>query len=695
MRDSAVESARFAMAMETVHLRSSTLRSAPWLRSDFDSPIWELALKGDSRIDFRVTLEDGSLLSDPKNATLLRTFKHFLVVQTSPEFTRGVVYADSSLAQRINPAIHICEYFLVRSEELQLARWGLAAFSESMAYQLLRDFALGACADAVYQWTNRLAALLVDNGSKLPGPELKRVILERADIIHCAACPELGLSKDQLVRARAWLWSAGLYRLATMDGRTRYVPDTTKLARILYPRGTLKSNWKRLRVPELELGTGLCLTREFESAPVRGLERSEAQLRYYMRALGALPILEREGFPFPASLTTATKDRAFIQQLGTAPVGRYRTLPHQLVLDALRHALEFSIEFGDHLIEAYLRIAKEALRQEKSLTTINLRYGEFAGPFLLAKGVRVWSLAGEMRTARCRGLDSSVQDCESQFFARMRANEGLLELLQVLWGAILISVGALMARRQGEILDLKADSYLDESETRLVFRARKRNVLNYREVLRRPMPPVLVGLLGKLKRLQDELIGLGVMTAPVSLFAFPYVHRQGLRDADEMKCNEQIDRFCDYFKIGMNEHGQRHYIRHHQLRRFFALLFFWGNSYSGLETLRWFIGHSDPEELYRYITEDTPGDALREIKVDYALEQLRSRHPSADGLAAALEVRFGVNLIQILESEELQEYLESQLLEAKLRIEPHFFQGHTGREYVMLIIVEGGGNDSC
>ena len=92
--------------------------------------------------------------------------------------------------------------------------------------------------------------------------------------------------------------------------------------------------------------------------------------------------------------------------------------------------------------------------------------------------------------------------------------------------------------------------------------------------------------------------------------------------------------------------------------------------------------------MYRYITESMPGEVLRGVKVDFAIEQLRARHPSADRLAAVLEKRFGTSFIQLMDSDELAGFVESLLVDSKLRVEPHFFEGHTGREYIILILVD-------
>ena len=38
------------------------------------------------------------------------------------------------------------------------------------------------------------------------------------------------------------------------------------------------------------------------------------------------------------------------------------------------------------------------------------------------------------------------------------------------------------------------------------------------------------------------------------------------------------------------------------------MLFFWSKSYEGLDALRDFLGHTDTEHLYHYITENINGE---------------------------------------------------------------------------------------
>lgn len=58
---------------------SRFLRSAEWVNSKFDEPVWATHIgrngKRNTIIDFRVRLDDGLLLTHPKHQNLLETIK--------------------------------------------------------------------------------------------------------------------------------------------------------------------------------------------------------------------------------------------------------------------------------------------------------------------------------------------------------------------------------------------------------------------------------------------------------------------------------------------------------------------------------------------------------------------------------------------------------------------------------------------
>lgn len=689
IRDS--ESERYEQALDALFDRTRGFYSAPWLKSPFESHVWHIVIGGHkSVIDFRVKLDDGTLLVDSRHSELLRALKCFLLLQTHLDVTGGIVYSSASMNSRVMIGTHICEYFLINSQELGLAKFGLGAITESDGYRMLKRLAHFDASDGIYRWSERLAHHLKVAGNSLDEATVAQTLFEIPELSRVCESDMLGLDFVELLRARVWLWVNGYYKFSHYDDGHMFTVDSNKLMPILYPRGTLKTSWKKSHIPELHVFRGPCLIREKPGAPVRGAQRCENPLRYYVKAIGTLVHLKRLDLTVPHELVRATSNRTFIKQLDLQPLGRYATLPHDVVLKALADALEFSLKYGDEILNAYVEVSRCAAAQGVSVGTfLSTRPIErFLGPNLSALGTNCWSVALQVKQQFCRGRKGiPASDAEREFFQRFRLGHGLFELLYVLGGAILIVVGTLMARRQGELIDLKAGAFLDESGSRLVFDGRKSGTQDIRQRLVRPIPPVAVDLLLSLENFQDRLVTLGIIKHRTNLFSLPKLHRHDLSSVSDSRCNMMLDRFCDFIELPNNSLGQRYYIRQHQLRRFFAMLFFWGNSFSGLDTLRWFLGQTDAEHLYHYISESTPGWVLRSVKVDYAVERTKVGDPQTLPLLDLLEERFGTRNVLILDAEELGDYMEELMIEGRVSVEPHFIQGLEGREYRIMITV--------
>lgn len=684
------ESQLFQEALGIVETHRTSFFSAPWLLSSFESPVWKITCERSSRIDFRVVLDDGLLLTHSRHEKLLKAMKCFLIIQTHPEHTRGVIYSDSTASHRVLSATHICEYLVVNAVQLGLGKFGLQAISASDGMLMLKTLATTEACEGVYGWSERLTAHLIQQGALLTKKELASAIEEKPQLTSLTPGDRtLRLTDDELVRARTWLWQNGHYRYsADGDGR-RHILDTSRMMPILYPRGTLKSNWMRPLIPKLQLIQVPKLLREKRGVPVRGEKRSEDSLRYYVRPLRSLRLLERVDLQIPRGLVEATNDRAFLQGLPLEPPGRYRTLPHGLVFTCLRNALEFSLTYAQELLNTYVELAKEATRSNCSVAVYIQSHDiqKFLGPALRDCGVNCWSLVNEVKIACTDNAYGQIGTAEAMFFSRLRKSHGLYEMLLVLGGSLLIILGTLMARRQGELIDLVCGSMFDESRTRLRFKGRKVGTGNIRGSRDRPIPPVAVELLLMVEHFQERLIAAGVIDKFTKLFAFPNMTWQGLATSGQSDCNMMLDRFCDYFEVQLNSKGERFYIRQHQLRRFFAMLFFWGNSFSGLDSLRWFLGHTDSRHLYNYITESTPGDVLRSVKVDFTVERTLCADAQTLPLLDFVEERFHTRDVLLLDVDELAEFIDELMLRGQVTVEPQFFTTPEGERYSVLISV--------
>jgi hypothetical protein len=116
-----------------------------------------------------------------------------------------------------------------------------------------------------------------------------------------------------------------------------------------------------------------------------------------------------------------------------------------------------------------------------------------------------------------------------------------------------------------------------------------------------------------------------------------------LNKPDVNTFNTHLDLICDYFEIPLvkmnNGELRRQYVRLHQLRRFFALLFFWQKRFQGLEALRWMLGHTDMSHLYHYISSNEVGDILNGVKATVIVQGILNKDGELEKLKSIGELK--------------------------------------------------------
>ncbi|MFI5305273.1 MAG: hypothetical protein ACHQYP_10840 [Nitrospiria bacterium] len=640
-------------------------------------------------IDFRVRLYDGQFLTDFRQRNVLEIFKCWLCIQDHVDATGGQIAGMPTVKNRVYKTLQLIDYFLLNAESIGLCQDGLEAVSEMQLKQLLADLARSSqVINTVYEWPKRLTNFLREkiksNKKEIISPLLTKMPFLEGDVPDPADCL-LNLTDSEIIQSRAWLWINGFYKRSKNETHW-LLPNSRMLANQMY-ENTLHGRNLHSVVP-LELGLRPIenFAREFPKVPVWvNLEDrlSNSQLLSYKDNLRQLGLLSEIKLPVPLSALRTLDEKSIDQALNLKSKGRYRNLPQEAVFSALCKSIEFAIEYGDDLIKSYLSLAREAHSCNLTCQTYLNKFpiAPHLTPKISRLGVRTWTIAD----VRIRRWKSNIRFSEGNYFKQLRANEGLRELLRVFYGAVQVCVGTLMARRQGELMDLLAGRCLDTTESHLIFFNRKSGQLGLLEKEARPIPKVAVRLIKQLEQLQEGMIELKLITKPGRLFAYPSRSGRDLVQPFQPLANASIDLFCDYVETPLNQHGQRYYIRLHQLRRFFAMLFFWGSSFGGMETLRWFLVHTDVEHLYHYITESTNGWILRSVKAHYALEQTKSNAIEAEALADLLEKHFGTRNFSVLEDQELEEYIEELLDEGQVEIEPEFIETPEGKRYRILI----------
>ncbi|MEH6388456.1 MAG: hypothetical protein V7772_11355 [Pseudomonas profundi] len=104
---------------------------------------------------------------------------------------------------------------------------------------------------------------------------------------------------------------------------------------------------------------------------------------------------------------------------------------------------------------------------------------------------------------------------------------------------------------------------------------------------------------------------------------------------------------------------------------------------------RWFLGHTDVEHVYHYITETVPGEVLRRVGAEYASESLLTGQSDTEDLGNLLGERYGLSSFSIMQSDEVADYIEDLMMEGLLKVEPVFIDTPTGKRHEILFKITG------
>lgn len=94
------------------------------------------------------------------------------------------------------------------------------------------------------------------------------------------------------------------------------------------------------------------------------------------------------------------------------------------------------------------------------------------------------------------------------------------------------------------------------------------------------------------------------------------------------------------------------------------------------------LGHTDPNHVYRYITESTDGATLAGVKAHYVAEQLHQGNmENFLELSDLLKDRFGTTDFSLVDTNDLEDQIRELMNEGWVEIEPEFFKDHHGTKF--------------
>jgi len=657
-----------------------------WLLSHYESDVWlcDIKAKNSLTLNFNIKLEDGSLLSDINNIKLLNGIKYFLCALSSKRYNGGKAVKDKTFKTKFNTALIIVDGILSRAKKYKLAENRMSLFTQNDAIELFYDIYSQGGSSGAYDIINRVSSYLCKKSKLITDEQLLISTSFYPSILWNSESTALAMSSKDLSKARLWLAENNFYRGANSSKSSGSL-ITTKLYKDVF-RGNLRLPTKTASFDELRLTpSSHSLNTEFKAVPVAIHERSTDKLSIssisqYISVFKLLSVSASENLlniVDSSVFNVDVNDIAFIKSQVTS-VGRYRTLPLSLVFNSINNALEFYLKYSKDLFKMIELITYEKDRLFEFSTTSS----EFS--FFILRNAPVNLI--EMGLA-CYTISntSSKKNVNVNYFSRLRANYGLVELYEVLLGSVLVILGAITARRQGEILDLDINCLSPNVEPNmdiggfdeysLIFDNRKSGDNVDREKISRPIPKIIAKIIWDFVMFKKNLAVNGLEFKNDNLL-FSFKKFSICESAiDLAKANSCLNVFCDYFEtttVKTNNITKRFYIRQHQLRRFFAMTFFWGSGFDGLGTLSYFLGHTDPRHIYHYITENIPGEVLKGVEAQRILYGFSSNDIDNLGrLKSILKSRFGVSDIEIRTISEIVDYLEDEVKDGHISTTPN------------------------
>ncbi|MCM8857387.1 MAG: hypothetical protein LC539_16965 [Candidatus Thiodiazotropha sp.] len=688
-------------------------KHAEWLKCDFDEDVWPYDFdysRGPKVLDWNTTLDDSSILTGHNNRNLLNTLKYWLVISTKLPVGESIAAnALKTQSVKFRYTIRLIDYLIQNATSYELSRYGIAALSkDDFKFILDKAASNNSHSNALFDWDERVCSFALELVNNTDASKIDRILEATPSI--AAIDPEylgdynLPIPVSLIPRARAALLLHGyitrvrsskpirdVYNLS----RSGYTVDSRALSAILYNKTlyTKYENKPLIKLFVFSVGEEN-FTTEFHPIPVASTESNRATptaYNAYCTSIYRMGELHSIGLPAP-HIDDLVSIADYEPHLSS--YGRFRTLPSDIVFTSVRNAIEFHIKYGKALLNSYIYLAAHAVQNGITLPAINRRdFLSLIENKLVQAGVDKLGLSAI-------DLNLSVNDLrkgdKTTYFKNLRNNKGLIELVCVYYGCAQVLIGALIARRQGEMAELVAGDCLDATKSWLLFDNRKSTVSLYgiRNKEARPIEPIAVEMINNITKFQESLLQLGVINGMTYLFNCPLINGSlGFSDAKSRhtQYNLTLNFFCDYFETNTDKDGRRYYIRQHQLRRFFALVFFHSSSFGGLETLQWMLGHTDISHVWHYITEATDGSILRGAKAQFIAESLH-RCDTVDhkDLSELIKSKYGTDTFSVISSEELEDYILDLMEEGVVEIEPEFYEDENGEKMHVITKITHG-----
>ena len=602
--------------------------------TNFYSDVWRcgFGIKSDrykKTISFNVLLKDGSLLTDPKNILVLNWFKYLICVQIHPRYNKGSRKQALTEARRVANALQLIDWILLSDDVFNIGKYGLTHITIDALKGYLTKRTLNPVSYYLYDYGNKLTLWLDKKIQLLSDDDYQEACRKWPQITDIPKVTNriIQMSDDKLKKARAIVRIENMFWVGEGGGRFNdkyFIEETYK--NTLHGLAICTSTPEELRFPNT-------FSLEYPRVPVSTPEKHGVALS----VLATHVTVVRSTLIIKSNYVDAGLNTDGVSELDASDLykdtiqktsGRFASLPAPVMVKGLGRSIEFVLNYGQDILNSVLLVLEymlaKNLPQTRRVSKLNKFVIELNSESMRKLGVRAWRI----RFSRFP---------KASYFNDLRKRPGLFELYSILLGSLLTVLGSLTARRQTEIIELNAKSCLFPFKDprlpenvdlayRLVYDAAKTGNRQKRQKLNIGITTPLAKMLWMFIEFRQTCEQMGLMSADAPLFFVIRRVPDKTYKLTAWRYNDALDMACDYFQSPtvVLEDGitHRYYIRQHQLRRFFAMSFFWSSGFDGLDTLRYALGHADVEHIYRYITETTPGKVLQSIKVERVCDSI-------------------------------------------------------------------------
>ncbi|EGQ9327729.1 integrase [Vibrio vulnificus] len=650
-------------------------RQPDWLESSFTANKWVLTFgKTPKTIHWdTVYLDDGKKLTDKKHQKLLNSFKYWITAADNPLENGGKIISPVVASIKINKVIALINAILLHSKELRLAKYHLQNVNDDFWLNILMKFAESGSFYGVYDFDKRTKVLLDDASRVISDTYAQKFKKKYPYISRNIAQDDIFLCLAERDKACTWLFEQGYYH--NTNKTIRHSGISAVLNKLLFDGKMLYHEIYAPVYPELHLKESI---RNSEYRAVENNDTSSGtnskSISVYIEAIRLINTnLEREDAASPSVLSERVSAGSISQLVDLKKLGRTRTLPPRFVFNLIRQCYEFAKEHlptdkgAVTLLDETLTLLAKARsksaakysnphrpRQDSQAWDEELHRGMSTserGYWLQAEAINC--LSDEYLRKGIKQVQGFVEGTEKRY-EMIRANESLFELFSVLQGAIQVLVGAIMARRQDELIKLKPHGNLSpnltpfskkgaETKYSLIFKVKKTGSKGVNATIERPIPLSIAKFIWQLEQFNIKANELNLAKGKLSLFNNLSTKNCQLSQVKHPSYNAHLNALCDYVETDLvqydNGEYRRNYVRQHQLRRFFSMAFFWSKGYDGLDALRWMLGHSDMEHLYHYISESETGAALNGAKASVIVRGVVDSNSELAKLDGIEEVR--------------------------------------------------------